>query len=301
MTNDRGSTQWYFLKNDIGLDFIAELYANNSYGHMLTSTGDLEVVLKVMRFSIVLGNVNSSLSFDDIFGMDSPQHLPNQIKMLKHDESRLDSIMSCSIDAKTGCKADFKHMMTNKGICNVYNGVDPSLIYNESPHLNLFSKLFNIERQKMTFKTQIFGPRSSLHVILDNHRSEVFGTESGSFTLAFSHANSSFDALTNSLELLPGMFVLLNGVAYSQGISTRIRGVFRLSLRRLTSRGRLMYFRARVHRNRSVEGCALRVYIYIHNRRSYYSPPLDRNACGAKAASEQRKGARIFLVSFFSA
>ena len=49
-----------------------------------------------------------------------------------------------------------------------------------------------------------------------------------------------------------------------QGISTRIRGVFRLSLRRLTSRGRLMYFRARVHRNRSVEGCALRVlYIYI--------------------------------------
>ena len=77
--NDRGGEKWYSLKNDIGREFIAEMYANNTFGHMLN---DLETILKVMRFSMVLGNIESSRSLDEIFSMVSKQHSTEQLEML---------------------------------------------------------------------------------------------------------------------------------------------------------------------------------------------------------------------------
>ena len=162
-----------------------------------------------MRFSLALGNpAISRTSFEALFGHTAsslrlPRKQSQSNEQFIAEMSRIDTLLQCS-KGNIDCAQDFHHDLTSRGVCNVYNGVEPGLIYNESPHLDLFSKIFSVESQEVASKTQMFGPRSSLHLILDNHRSEVFGSESGSFTLAFSHANNSFDALTNSLELLPG-------------------------------------------------------------------------------------------------
>ena len=45
---------------------------------------------------------------------------------------------------------------------------------------------------------------TAIDLLLDTHQSEVFGSESGSFTITFNSAGNVFDALTSSLELIPG-------------------------------------------------------------------------------------------------
>lgn len=43
-----------------------------------------------------------------------------------------------------------------------------------------------------------------MHLLLDTHQSEVFGSESGSFTIAFNEAGDSFDVASQGLRLVPG-------------------------------------------------------------------------------------------------
>ena len=151
---------------------------------------------------MVLGNLKSTQGIHHFY-KGNPDFISNS-SIADNDINRLDSLLSCHIGNENRCDQNFQHILTNKGLCNVYNGIAIENIYHSSQHVDLLSQYFSFAGSSIPFNTQSFGPEGDLNLILDTHQNEVFGSESGSFTMTFNEARKGFDGIANNVELLPG-------------------------------------------------------------------------------------------------
>lgn len=89
------------------------------------------------------------------------------------------------------------------------------------------------------------GFTSVLSLLLDTHQSEVFGSESGSFTLALNEAINSFDVITNALVLSPGQKTSISIAATLFKTKNEIRNGYSIKERKCMYRdeGRLTLFK----------------------------------------------------------
>ena len=89
--------------------------------------------------------------------------------------------------------------------------------------MNKFSKVFLIPEQSKPFLVESYGPDNALILVLDNHRSEVFGTEHGSFHISINNYLNAFDVATESVKVLPGYKVNILVTAIKQMSSGDLR------------------------------------------------------------------------------
>ena len=116
---DDEATHIFPMKPDIGMDLIENtLYKENVYGQLLGS--HLEDVMRIMSASMVLANANEDPYQWLRSGMldDYPHKDPEETSA---DKFRLKAVQSCS-SASGNCKEAFEVMLTDRGICNVFNG-----------------------------------------------------------------------------------------------------------------------------------------------------------------------------------
>ena len=60
---------------------------------------------------------------------------------LQWDTQRLDMIMACSLSNEQ-CKSDYYHAITDKGVCNTFNGLNEFTLFQSSPYLSAFRDAF---------------------------------------------------------------------------------------------------------------------------------------------------------------
>ena len=115
--------------------------------------------------------------------------------------TRLDFVLSCKDslnNIKGHCYQDLSHILTNTGICTAYNAVDNNLIYNFKKgdnYLNLFTELYNTPMISEAKLAQSFGKHGGIHLILDTHQSEIFGSSRGYFQVPATEMKSLINTI----------------------------------------------------------------------------------------------------------
>ena len=149
--------------------FLQGMDRRNAYGKKLKNY--IIEVMKIMRFSQVLGNANMyNEKFDILFGNLSYLGLPLEsrvennfeaekyIKKLQkskpwysRDRDRLEMIKYCKNPFTVDCKSYFKHTFSYGGICNVFNGLPFENILKGSWYTQLMTLIFNMNESCLLY------------------------------------------------------------------------------------------------------------------------------------------------------
>ena len=82
------------------------------------------------------------------------------------------------------------------------NGIDTSSL--QDIKQIKFGAVFKPPKRTKQYTMSHISALNHIELLLDTHQSEVFGSESGSFSVSFNSDIDGFDASTSELELLPG-------------------------------------------------------------------------------------------------
>ena len=156
---------------DLGLDHIKRNQDANKYGRILS--GQTDNVMRVMRFSQVLGNfytrADSLARFYDI-SSDWRKVVPsteNETEINIYWNS-LEMIGLCQFGRAYSCKERFSHVMTDRGICSAFNTVAPREILKESTFLQAFETIYDPAKNTVAFNSPGAGQQFKLSLLKDS-------------------------------------------------------------------------------------------------------------------------------------
>ena len=176
-------------------DFWDDFNRTNYVSDMLGN--NLDLVMRVMRFSQVLGNMAiTPEELDATFGkiahymegMELITDKEKSFKQFQRDTGNLEMIRSCSWPSsktQSDCKPSFRHVLTNSGICSSFNAypLEDSLI--ESNYNDMFAKYYKIqERGAQIAHNTGSGQRFKMVLVLNAHSTKIFGASKGKFTVS---------------------------------------------------------------------------------------------------------------------
>ena len=191
---------------------------------------NLEGVLAFMRFSQVLGNILAAeKQIKHTFGINPDRRAKDYSHFLLRDGtvvatrensvaehrsmlydygfSRLEMIMSCRSNGSS-CRNKFEHVVTDRGICSAINSIDQRAVFRELRYLGMMSQVYTMPDRTHPSLSMRSGISGKISLILDIHRTDVFGSESGHFELAVSNFWEAF-SLTRSIQMFVGQQVTL--------------------------------------------------------------------------------------------
>ena len=150
----------------------------------------------IMRYSVTLANIGPPQKIDSKTVKDFLSHTIaglglGAVDFGIHNEKdfhtwrRLELVEDCKTGLEaTDCLGGFSHVLTDHGICSAFNAPGIDHIYKESDYIALFKETFRPSLQNIPILTKVSGSIQGLELILDIHKQEIFGTESGHIVLA---------------------------------------------------------------------------------------------------------------------
>ena len=130
--NDPAADVQLTLSPDIGLEHFATAREQNHFGQMLS--GSVFGTMKVMRFSQVLGSTaltpsEMSQVLGDHFNWSHAVPPVGESQRYRGFWSDLELVRDCRYLGDLDCSLLVSHMVTESGICTVFNAIDPSLVF----------------------------------------------------------------------------------------------------------------------------------------------------------------------------
>ena len=241
-SENMGYSPWYNGMAYLGNEWYDHLFVNLSqvppvetlksinesgcYSFADVIAKDPETFMRVMRESYLNGKNNKKQEFEDTSKVnDFYQTYISPLNLTYYKASyaskpgmfRVLDVMFLNCDFASGTDFSrtrileclmFEPMLTSHGICHSFNGLSVEEVYQPSPYLDMFQKVYQTKKNHDLRHSIGFGKSAGLYAILNSRPYQevksVGSKEKRDYSLAITNHFNAFDVNRNSFTLKPG-------------------------------------------------------------------------------------------------